>query len=83
MHDRSRTILNTNQPRQTPTFGAQPNRSRSTPASRPKIRQSAQQSHERYLALARAEALAGNPIGAENFLQHAEHYFRSMHEDAL
>ena len=42
--------------------------------------QNAQKSYERYLALARAEALNGDPIGAENYLQHAEHYFRSMHE---
>jgi hypothetical protein len=30
------------------------------------------------LALAQAEAQAGNLIGAENYYQHAEHYFRSM-----
>jgi len=30
------------------------------------------------LALARAEAQSGNVIGAENYYQHAEHYFRSM-----
>ncbi|MGH7489166.1 MAG: DUF4167 domain-containing protein [bacterium] len=42
--------------------------------------QNAQKNYERYLALARAEALNGDPIGAENYLQHAEHYLRSMHE---
>jgi hypothetical protein len=30
------------------------------------------------LELARAEALAGNPVEAENYYQHAEHYYRSM-----
>jgi hypothetical protein len=30
------------------------------------------------LALARAEAQSGNPVGAENYYQHAEHYFRLM-----
>jgi Domain of unknown function (DUF4167) len=38
-------------------------------------------SYERYLALARAEAQSGNMIGAENYYQHAEHYFRSMSSD--
>jgi hypothetical protein len=33
------------------------------------------------LSLARAEALAGDQIAAENYFQHAEHYLRSMHED--
>jgi uncharacterized MAPEG superfamily protein len=41
--------------------------------------QNAQRNYERYLALARAEALTGDRIAAENYFQHAEHYFRSMH----
>ena len=47
----------------------------------PKGPQNAQRSYERYLALARAEAQSGNMIGAENYYQHAEHYFRSMSSD--
>ena len=43
--------------------------------------QSAQRSYERYLALARAEVQNGNTIAAENYYQHAEHYFRSMRPD--
>jgi hypothetical protein len=43
--------------------------------------QNAQRNYERYLALARAEALTGDRIVAENYLQHAEHYFRSMGEN--
>jgi hypothetical protein len=31
--------------------------------------------------LARAEALTGDRIVAENYFQHAEHYFRSMGEN--
>jgi hypothetical protein len=42
--------------------------------------QSAQRNYERYLELARNEALNGDPVGAENYLQHAEHYLRSMRE---
>jgi hypothetical protein len=47
------------------------------PDSRP---QNAQKNYERYLALARTEAQHGDHIAAENYLQHAEHYYRSMHE---
>jgi hypothetical protein len=30
------------------------------------------------LALARAEAQSGSTVAAENYYEHAEHYFRSM-----
>jgi Domain of unknown function (DUF4167) len=40
--------------------------------------QRALRNYERYLALAHAEAAADNPVGAANYYQHAEHYFRSM-----
>jgi hypothetical protein len=43
-----------------------------------KASQNAQRNYERYLAFARAEAQAGNSIGAENYYQYAEHLFRSM-----
>jgi Domain of unknown function (DUF4167) len=43
--------------------------------------QNAQRSFERYLALAQAQAQSGDVIGAENYYQHAEHYFRSMSSD--
>jgi hypothetical protein len=42
----------------------------------------AERNYERYLALARAEALRGDRIAAENYFQHAEHYLRSMAENA-
>ena len=48
--------------------------------SQAKNAQSAQQNYERYLALARSQALIGDRIAAENYYQHAEHYFRSMSE---
>jgi hypothetical protein len=53
---------------------------RTSSTARPDSRgsQSAQISHERYLALAQAQARSGNAIEAENYYQHAEHYFRSM-----
>ena len=41
-----------------------------------RIRGNAFQVHEKYLALARDATAAGDRIAAENYLQHAEHYFR-------
>ena len=43
--------------------------------------QNAQRSYERYLALAQAQAQSGDVIGAENYYQHAKHYYRSMSSD--
>jgi hypothetical protein len=43
-----------------------------------KIRGNAYQVFERYVALAREAASSGDRIAAENFYQHAEHYFRIM-----
>jgi hypothetical protein len=43
---------------------------------------SAQRNYERYLALARDAALNGDTVEAENFYQHADHYFRVMRERA-
>ena len=40
--------------------------------------QSAKRHYERYLELALAEARSGNTIAAENYYQHAEHYYRTM-----
>jgi hypothetical protein len=50
---------------------------------RPDLRgsQNAQRSYERYLALAQAQAQSGDVIGAENYYQHAKHYYRSMSSD--
>lgn len=41
-----------------------------------RIRGNAWQVNEKYLALARDAASSGDRIQAENYLQHAEHYFR-------
>jgi uncharacterized protein DUF4167 len=43
-----------------------------------KIRGNAYQVFERYVALAREAAAAGDRIAAENLYQHAEHYYRIM-----
>ncbi|MBP2314186.1 DUF4167 domain-containing protein [Azospirillum soli] len=41
-----------------------------------RIRGNAWQVHEKYLALARDAASSGDRVQSENYLQHAEHYFR-------
>ena len=49
-----------------------------TPRPQQKGFQDLQRNYEGYLAIARAEAQNGNTVAAENYYQHAEHYFRSM-----
>src|ERR1700678_469952 len=41
-----------------------------------KIRANAHHVAEKYLQLARDAHTGGDPVAAENYLQHAEHYFR-------
>lgn len=57
-----------------------PHRSQTFDSNGPnvKIRGNAYQVFERYLALAREAQSSGDRIAAENFYQHAEHYFRVM-----
>ena len=57
-----------------------PHRSQTFDSNGPsvKIRGNAYQVFERYLALAREAQTSGDRIAAENFFQHAEHYFRVM-----
>jgi hypothetical protein len=76
-----KTNMNTRQQR--PASFAARSRPWSSNGARPapKGSHNAQRKYERYLELARAEALAGNTVGAENYYQHAEHYFRSMSSD--
>lgn len=59
-----------------------PHRNQSFDSNGPnlKIRGSAQQIFERYVALAREAAISGDRVAAENFDQHAEHYFRISNE---
>jgi hypothetical protein len=43
-----------------------------------KIRGNAYQVFERYVSMAREAQASGDRVAAENFYQHAEHYFRIM-----
>ena len=81
MQNGPKTMTSTHRPKSAP-FAI---RSKQSPANgvRPDFRgsQNAQRSYERYLALAQAQAQFGDVIGAENYYQHAEHYYRSMSSD--
>jgi hypothetical protein len=79
----TKTIMNTRPPGSAGSASGRSNRwGRGASQPRPRNSQNAQASYERYMTLARAEAQNGNTIGAENYYQYAEHYFRSMHSDA-
>jgi hypothetical protein len=79
MQNGPKKIMSSRQHRSERSFAARPKRWISS-AARPEPNgyHNAQRDYERYLALARAEALIGNTVGAENYYQHAEHYYRSM-----
>ena len=79
----SKTIMSARSPRPAGPFAARSRRWTSNAARpEPKNSQNAQRNYERYLALARAEGQSGNTVGAENYYQYAEHYFRSMSADS-
>lgn len=48
-----------------------------------KIRGTASHIYERYCQLARDASSAGDRVAAENYLQHAEHYYRIMLANGL
>ena len=82
MHSRQKTNVNSRPPRLAAPFV---NRSKRWSSNAPRPEQNgshnARRNDERYLALAQAEAQSGNTVAAENYYQHAEHYFRSMSSD--
>jgi uncharacterized protein DUF4167 len=82
MQNGPKTIMSARPPRPAASLAARSKRWASSAARpEPKSSQNAQRNYERCLALARAEAQVGNVVGAENYYQHAEHYFRSMRGD--
>ena len=82
MQNGPKTVMRTRHPKPAGSFSARPKRW--TPSAARTLsngHQNAQSSYERYLALAQEEARSGNVVGAENYYQHAEHYFRLMSRD--
>lgn len=63
--------------------GGMPNRMATFDSNGPevRIRGNAYQVHEKYLTLARDATAAGDRIMAENFYQHAEHYYRIINAE--
>ena len=83
MQNDRKTNMNTRQPRPVARFAGRSKRWSSNAAPpEQKGFHNAQRNYERYLALAQAEIQSGNTVGAENYYQHAEHYFRSMSSDS-
>ena len=79
MQNGPRTMMNTQRLKSATPFANRANRWTSNgPSAELTGSPNAQRSYERYLALAQAQAQSGDVIGAENYYQHAEHYFRSM-----
>jgi hypothetical protein len=82
MQNGRKTNMNTRQPRPAAPFASRSKRwSSNATRQEQKGSHNAQRNYERYLALAQAEVQSGNIVGAENYYQHAEHYFRSMSSD--
>ena len=82
MQNGPKTMTSTHRPKSARPF-ANHSKQLTSNGVRPDSRgpQNAQRSYERYLALAQAQAQSGDVIGAENYYQHAEHYYRSMSSD--
>jgi hypothetical protein len=65
-------------PQTTHTQHHNPNRTFDSSGPEVKIRGSASHVYEKYLQLARDANTSGDRVAAENYLQHAEHYYRMM-----
>jgi hypothetical protein len=74
MRHGQKTIMNRHQIRSFANRSERP--PSSVPPPEPKGSHNARRSYDRYMALAQAELQAGDRIAAENYYQHAEHYFR-------
>ena len=61
-----------------PQTNINPNRTFDSTGPEIKIRGSASHVYEKYLQMARDANAAGDRVAAENYLQHAEHYWRIM-----
>ncbi len=62
------------------SYGPGPNRSYESNGPEVKVRGTANQIFDRYVALGRDATAAGDRIAAEGYFQHAEHYFRVFTE---
>ena len=77
---RSRGRFNPNRPAHQQPRGPQHNQTRSRHGAE-RVRGNAFQLYQRYLTLAQEAARNNDGIAAENYYQHAEHYFRVNNEN--
>jgi Domain of unknown function (DUF4167) len=79
MQNGRKTNMNMRQPRPAGSPAGRSQRwASNVPRPDPQGFHSARRNYDRYLALAQAELQAGDRVAAENYYQHAEHYFRLM-----
>src|SRR5580700_5894714 len=78
---RSRGRFNANRPSHQQARGPQHNQMLDSHAPGERIRGSAFQIYQRYLTLAQEAARSDDRVSAENYYQHAEHYFRINNEN--
>jgi hypothetical protein len=78
---RPRGRFNANRPSHQQPRGPQQNQALSTHGPGERVRGSASQAYQRYLTLAQEAARGDDRIVAENYYQHAEHYFRVNNEN--
>ena len=79
MRNGRKTNMNMRQPRPAGSPAGRSQRwASSAPRPDPRGSPGARRNYDRYLALAQAELQAGDRVAAENYYQHAEHYFRMM-----
>jgi hypothetical protein len=82
MQNGRKANMNTRQPRPAGSPAGRSQRwASSAPGPEPRGSHNARRNYDRCLALAQAELQAGDRVAAENYYQHAEHYFRLMSSD--
>jgi hypothetical protein len=82
MQNGRRTHMNTRRPKPERSPASRSQRwALDAPRAEQRGSRNARSNYDRYLALAQAELQAGDRVAAENYYQHAEHYFRLMSSD--
>ena len=81
MQNGRKTNMNPHQKRPAMSFAAAHSGGYRMRPVQPQGSHNARRNYDRYMALAQAELQAGDRVAAENYYQHAEHYFRLISSD--
>ena len=81
MQNGRKTNMKPHQQRPAASFAGRSQRWASSPRQEPRDSHNARRNYDRYVALAKTELQAGDRVAAENYYQHAEHYFRLISPD--